>query len=90
VIRTEVRFDVKLISADALAGYMKFRGETVRSLAAKVGCDFRTIGHLRSGKRTTCNRDIAPLIEKHLNAPPGSLFVPRVSRVQRETARSAA
>lgn len=90
MIRTEVRFDVKLISAKVLQEYMQFRGETVRSLAAKVGCDFRTIGHLRSGKRSTCNPTVAASIEKHLNAPPGSLFVAKVSRVQRETARKVA
>lgn len=90
MIRTETRFDVKLISAEALAGYMRFRGETVRSLAAKVGCSHQSIGHLRSGKRDTCKPETARLIERHLNAPPGSLFIAKVSRVQRETARQAA
>lgn len=89
MIRTEVRLDVKLISADAFLRYMLFRGETVRSLALKVGCSHQTIGHLRSGKRDTCSPTTARLIEKHLNAPPGSLFVPRLSSVQRETGRVA-
>lgn len=41
------------------------------------------IGHLRSGKRTTCQWWTARAIEKCLNAPTGSLFVPQVSRVSR-------
>lgn len=90
MIVREARFDVRLISSAALAGYMVFRDQTVRSLAAQVGCSPAVIGHLRSGKRATCNDKTARKIEKVLNAPPGSLFVAKVSIVQRETARRAA
>lgn len=86
MIRIEGRFEVKLISADALAGYMKFRGYSVRTLADELG-DSKlrsTIGHLRSGKRSTCDPKLAKAIEKLLQAPPNSLFVPRVSNVARE------
>lgn len=41
------------------------------------------IGHLRSGKRNTVQWWTARAIEKCLNAPPGSLFVPQVSHVSR-------
>ncbi len=88
MIRIEGRFELKLISADALASYMATRGFTVRSLADATGGAHRrsAIGHLRSGKRTTCDLDLAKRIERVLNAPSGSLFMPSVSRVSREVA----
>ena len=84
MIRIEGRFEVKLISAQALAQYMKHRGFTVRSLAEVVGTSRATIGHLRSGKRNTCAPDLAKRIERVLDAPAGSLFVASISRVARE------
>lgn len=89
MIIIEGRFDVRLISAQAFADYLEFRSLTVRSLADRVGCSHSVIGHLRSGKRDTCKPTTAKAIEKALNAPPGSLFVGKVSRVQRETGRAA-
>lgn len=85
--KTEVRFDVRLISSGALAQYMKHRDETCRSLANKVGCSHSTIGHLRSGKSTYVRPEWARAIERALDAPSGSLFVPEVSTVTREVAR---
>ncbi len=87
MIRIEGRFEVKLISPDALAQYMKHRGFTVRSLAEVTGAHRATIGHLRSGKRKTCEPSLARRIERVLDAPQGSLFVPHVSRVAREVGR---
>ena len=86
MIRYEGRFELKLISPQALAQYMLTRGFTVRSLAVAVGKpkSRSTIGHLRSGKRDTCDPELARQIEKVLNAPKGSLFLPSVSRVARE------
>lgn len=85
-VRQEGRFEVRLISNQALAQYMKFRGYTVRSLADALGNPSLrpTIGHLRSGKRKTCDPSLAKRIERVLDAPTGSLFVPAVSRVARE------
>lgn len=88
MIRIEGRFEVRVISSVAFAQYMKHRGFTVRSLAASLG-DPRlrsTIGHLRSGKRPTCDPELARRIERVLDAPKDSLFVPLVSRVAREVA----
>lgn len=82
----ERRFDVKLISASALAQYMKYRDLSVRDLAEKVGCSRATIGHLRSGKRDVVRPEWAKAIEKALDAPKGSLFVAHVSTVSREVA----
>lgn len=81
---------MKLISASAFANYMEHRGHTVRSLAHKVGCSPALIGHLRSGKRNSCKPETALLIERCLNAPEGSLFVPQVSRVTRDERTVAA
>src|SRR4051812_44906421 len=83
------RLWVKLISRQAFADYMKFRGETCKSLADKVGCHKSLIGHLRSGHRSTCGPATATAIEKQLNAPPGSLFVARVSHVYQGERQSA-
>ena len=76
---------MRLISSQALAQYMRYREASVRQLAAKVGCSPATIGHLRSGKRSYVNQEWARAIEKFLDAPKGSLFVPELSRVSRET-----
>lgn len=85
----DVRVEFRLISAQALAQYMTFRGHTVRSLAARVGRSRSLIGHLRSGRRKTCAPDIARKIERELQAPPGSLFDPRLSHVASNTGRAA-
>lgn len=86
--RREVRFSVRLISHLALAQYMSHRDFTVRKLANKVGCSHATIGHLRSGKSTYIRPEWAKAIEKALDAPTGSLFVPELSTVTREVSRT--
>jgi hypothetical protein len=73
--QTERRLLVKLISAAVLDQYMKFRGETNRSLAEKINKSPALIAHLRRGARTYCAPTVGPAIERALNAPPGSLFV---------------
>lgn len=78
VTQTERRLLVKLISASVLDQYMKFRGETNRSLAEKIGKSAALIAHLRRGARTYCDPKVGPAIERALNAPPGSLFVAEV------------
>lgn len=75
---------MKLISAVALAQYMQYRDVSVRDLAERVGCSRATIGHLRSGKRDYVRPEWAKAIEKSLDAPKGSLFVPVLSNVSRE------
>lgn len=75
------RLWVRLISTQALRQYMEYRGETNSSLAHKCGPGVgrAIVGHLRSGKRTSCSPNTAAAIERALNAPPGSLFVPEVT-----------
>lgn len=78
---------MKLISRQAFRQYMDYRGETNRSLAAKCpeGIGRAIIGHLRSGVRDTCSPTTAKAIEKALNAPPGSLFMPTVTTASQGT-----
>lgn len=78
---------MRIISAEVLNQYMEFRNETNRSLAIRTGPGVgrEIIGHLRSGKRKTCSARTANAIEKALNAPPGSLFVPEVTTAQSAT-----
>lgn len=83
---TERKFEVLLMSHEALKGYMGFRGYSVRSLAAKVGVSHASIGHLTSGSRKTCNPEVARKIAKALDCPVEALFVPRISTVHREVA----
>ena len=75
---------MRLISRQVLRDYMQFRNETNRTLANKCTpyAKRAIIAHLRSGARTTCSPAVATAIERALNAPPGSLFVPEVSSVQ--------
>ncbi|WP_170228541.1 helix-turn-helix transcriptional regulator [Nesterenkonia populi] len=69
---------MELISTDAFRQYMKYRGYSVQGLADRVNVSKSTIGHLRSGFRKSVGPDIAKAIEKALDAPVGSLFLPKV------------
>lgn len=80
----ETRADVELVSPDALKTYMRFREESTRSLAARVGCSHSVIGYLTSGRRKTIRPEWARKIEKILDAPTGSLFKVRLTTVKRE------
>ena len=93
---------MKLISAKAFSQYVEHRGFSARSLAAATSselkkakamrgdspatCSKSTIGHLMSGHRDSCSPSMARAIEKALDAPAGSLFVPQVLPVVRNTA----
>lgn len=78
---------MKIISSEALAGYMAFRGHTVRSLAERAGVSHSLVGFLRKGTRTTTSPKSARAIAKALDCPVEALFVPRLSNVSRETAQ---
>lgn len=86
------RLDMRLKSHQVLVQYMNYRQASVRLLADKVGGPQHrsTIGHLRSGARKNCNPDLARRIEEALQAPPGLLFDPQVSRVTRDSRTTAA
>lgn len=85
-------FWVRLISADALDSYMKFRGFTNKSLAIKCGSEKHrsTISLLRSGVRNSCGGEIARKIEDALDAPRNSLFLGEVATTSRANRRKVA
>lgn len=99
---TDGRFWVKLISSKAFSQYVEHRGFSARSLAEATSaeltkakatrgtnpatCSKSTIGHLMSGHRDSCSPSMARAIEKALDAPAGSLFVPQVLPVAHNVA----
>lgn len=86
------RLVVRLKSRRALAEYVKFHRLTGRGLARQAGLKPAIVGHLLSGRRSTCSLRTATAIEEALQCPPGFLFVPKVSPVAdatRQTGRAA-
>jgi hypothetical protein len=85
-----------LLSSAAFGAYIAHRGESYASLAAEVTrrgtkvkpvpvkCSKATIGHLVTGKVRGTSPKRAKLIEEALNAPVGSLFMYRVTRVSQD------
>lgn len=69
----------KLNDRFALAVVIVDRGETNRSLAARVRCHPSMISHLRSGRKRTCTVALASSLEEALGALPGSIFLSRAS-----------
>lgn len=78
------RFDVRLISSEALSQYLKYRGMSLRQVAERAGCSKSTIGHLTTGHVRQTRPETARAICKALDVPVEVLFVPRVSTVQRD------
>lgn len=84
---TKGGLDLRVIDHRALASYMTYKGFTVRTLAFRTGVNRSTIGHLRSGKRTTCSPEAAIAICKVLDVPTQIIFSDRsVERVSRNAA----
>lgn len=81
---TDWRLDVKLISTDAFRSYVSHRRMTIAEVAFRAGVSKALVGHLHSGKRTSCRDDNAQRIERALDAPEGSLFLRKVSTVTRD------
>lgn len=76
-----------------LADYIAFRrmsydklARRVQQLAGTTGPSKATIGHLVSGHTTSTRKEWAIAIEEALDAPRGSLFVAKVSRVSEDAA----
>ena len=90
-----------VLSSAALGQYIHHRGESYASLAAKVTvmgvrakpkpirCSKATIGHLVTGEIKGTSPARAKLIEEALNAPVGSLFVYKVTRVSQDRSHAA-
>lgn len=88
------RLEMRLKSRAVLIQYMTYRRQGVRTLAAlcdpaRPGRHRSAIGHLRSGKRSTCGPELARRIEEVLEVPAGVLFEPKVSSVRQDTRTKA-
>lgn len=73
---------MRLKSRQALREFMEFHKigsayELARRADLKVGI----VGHIVSGRRTTCSAKTAGAIERALECPPGFLFVAKMSQV---------
>lgn len=62
----------------ALIAYMTQRDLSCRELGRWARCSGQMIGHLRTGRSTTCTPALAARIEKALHVEPGTLFEPRI------------
>lgn len=80
------RFEVRVVDRRVLEHYIEWRGLSYAQLAEKVGCSKATIGHLVSGHVKSTKKQWAIAIERALDAPPGSLFVAKVSHVSENAA----
>jgi len=72
------RFYVELISTQALVRHMQHRDLSVAKLAKMIGRSKATVGHLHCGGRTTTSSETAKAIEKALDLPRNSLFLPHL------------
>lgn len=91
--RSPWRFEVQVKDKRVLADYLQFRqlsyaqlAKKVREIAGTAGPSKATIGHLVTGQTTSTKKEWAIAIEKALDAPAGSLFLARVSRVSEDAA----
>lgn len=71
---------MRLKSRRALNEYAEFHKLSGRGLAKRAGLGPAIVGHLMSGRRTSCNLATARALEEALQCPPGFLFEPSVSR----------
>lgn len=91
--RSPWRFEVQVKDRRILADYMAFRrlsyaqlAKKVREIAGTSGPSKATIGHLMTGQTNSTKKEWAAAIEEALDAPAGSLFVAKVSRVSEDAA----
>lgn len=75
------RLTVQLTSKRMLKQYAEWHRLSGRGLAAKAKVSPAIVGHLMSGRRSTCNLNTARAIEEALSLPPDVLFVASPSRV---------
>ena len=75
------RLIVRLKSRRALNEYADFHNLSGRALAKKAGLGPAIVGHLMSGRRSTCNLATARKLEEALGCPSGFLFEPSMSSV---------
>lgn len=91
-IRIEWKLNVRLKDRRLLAHYIGPTGLDIsgRELARRAGLGQAIVGHLISGRRTTCSKSTAVAIERALGCPAGLLFDETVSAVRPDGRRVAA
>lgn len=88
-VRTEWRLNVRLKDRDLLRRYIGPNGLDIsgRELARRAGLKQAIVGHLLSGRRTTCSKKTACRIEEALGCPSGLLFDESLSAVRADGRR---
>ncbi|TWS25393.1 helix-turn-helix transcriptional regulator [Tsukamurella sputi] len=66
---------MKLTSIETLRALMRQRGFSMQRLARYAGCSKSFIGHLCSGRKTTCTPQLAVRIAEALDVPVDLIFV---------------
>lgn len=89
-VRTEWRLNVRLKDPDLLRRYIGPNGLNIsgRELARRAELGQAIVGHLLSGRRTTCSKRTAVAIEEALGCPRGLLFDESVSVVRADGKRT--
>lgn len=88
------KLDIRLTNAELFAQLLEHNGYSVRSFTdavenklirkrSKATISKSTIGHLRSGARKTCNKDVAAAAAELLGLPVTALFQSSITTVTR-------
>lgn len=91
-VQAEWRLNVRIKDRHLLAKYIGPTGLNLsgRELAKRAGLGQAIVGHLLSGRRTTCSKSTAAAIERALGCPNGLLFDESVSVVRADGKRVGA
>ena len=95
-LTTASKLDIRLTNAELFAQLLQHNGYSVRSFTdavenklirkrSKATVSRSTIGHLRTGERKSCNRDVAAAAAELLGLPVTALFQSTVQTVTRTT-----
>lgn len=76
---------MKLVAPSTLRGMMDRRGLSISTTARYAGCSKSFIGHLLTGRKTTCTPALAVRIAGALGLPVDVLFLPSTSVTNRHT-----
>jgi hypothetical protein len=93
-IATTQRLDIKLTNSELFAQLLEHNGYSVRAFTtaienklirkrSKATISKSTIGHLRSGARKSCNKDVAAAAAELLGLPVTALFQSSIEQVTR-------
>lgn len=95
-LKTTAKLSIKLTNSELFAQLLEHNGYSVRTFTdaienklirkrSKATISKSTIGHLRSGVRKSCNKDVAAAAAELLGLPVTALFQPSIEPVTRTT-----